>query len=316
MGRIKSYIAVLQEMSQTWHFEWQIAIRKKGGAQTLYSGNRKGFVPVPNTFRYWYADPFLFTHEGKDYLFAEMYDRWKGKGVLGVCRIRNGKCGRFKMCLELPGHLSYPCVFEDETGIHMLPECYQSGEIALYRCVKFPYRWEKEAVLLHEIGVDTTPCMDHGQRRWLTTLFPSVTDRRNCNLWQLDATGAKKICLFKENYTVCGAGHLIAEGDTWIRPSQNCTDSYGQNLIFNRGRFDNGIYCESPFCVVYPPTAEDQENRLELQPGTMKKAYDGIHTYNENERYEVVDLRYSGAKSVITLWKNLCSHMAAKRKRG
>lgn len=89
MDKIRGYVSFLCELSYVNHYEWHVVIRKRGG-KTLYQGNGEGFTPVSNDWRYWRADPFLFRHQNKDYLFVEMYDRWKRKGVIGVCRIRNG----------------------------------------------------------------------------------------------------------------------------------------------------------------------------------------------------------------------------------
>ena len=51
-----------------------IAFReKRGGTLLRESGNP--FRPIAYSSRYWYADPITFCHEGKQYLFAEEYDR-------------------------------------------------------------------------------------------------------------------------------------------------------------------------------------------------------------------------------------------------
>ena len=207
INKIRAYFHFLFDLANVNRNEWQVAIRKRG-EQTLYQGNTAGFRPIKNSLRYWYADPFLFSHRDKDYLFVEMFDRWREKGVLGVCRLRNGKHSRFRICLDLPGHLSYPCVYEDADGIHMVPECYQSGEVWVYRCVDFPLRWEKERQLLKGCAVDTTPCPVQ-KGLWLTTVFDSPNARINNNLWQVDDRSGQLICLSKENFQVRGAGHFI-----------------------------------------------------------------------------------------------------------
>ena len=115
----------------------QLAIRRKQGTP-LYEGNAKGFYLVPNGRRYWRADPFVFSHNKSHYIFAEMFDWKNGKGVIGVAKLKGDRCGKFKVCLDLKHHLSYPCVFENHNGIFMIPECCSFGEINIYRCVNFP----------------------------------------------------------------------------------------------------------------------------------------------------------------------------------
>lgn len=311
LTKLNSYIRFLEELSHVNRNEWQVAIRKRT-AKTLYEGNGSGFVAVKNTVRYWFADPFLFSYKGKDYLFVEMFDRWKEKGVIGVARIRNGKCGIFRMCLELPGHLSYPCVYEDADGIHMVPECYQSGEVWIYRCTKFPYHWEKERKIIAGFAVDTTPCFFEGEKIWLTTRFESAERRINDNLWQINNETGKMKQLATEAYATRGAGHIIVSDSYLIRPSQNCKDGYGKNLVFNQGRIENGIYQEKPFLQVVAPQCFAAENSVTVVCAGLKSECSGLHTYNINSNYEVIDLRFSENRSCIALLKNWCKHISQK----
>jgi len=311
--KLKAYVCFLGELANVNRHEWQIAIRHRSH-RALYEGNGTGFYAVKNTMRYWFADPFLFSHNGRDFLFAEMFDRWTEKGVIGVCQIRNGKCGNFRVCLELPWHLSYPCVYEDETGIHMIPECYQSGEVWVYRCVEFPYRWEKERKLLDGYAVDTTPCLFDGNRVWLTTRFESLDKRNNDNLWQINEKDGSLNNVAPKSYTSRCAGHIITDDRFLIRPSQNCCRSYGENLVFNRGFFKNGVYQETPFMKVIPSDIDNNGDAVQVKCEGLKAKCSGLHTYNINSRYEVIDLRFSGKRSIVTLLKNWSKHMAKKIK--
>ncbi len=310
--KINDYLFFLKELAHPGRNEWQVALRKRNG-KTLYQGNTEGFSIIPNSIRYWRADPFLLTHHGNDYLFVEMFDRWKKKGVLGVCRIRNGRCGRFKICLELPWHLSYPCVFESKTGLYMIPECYQSGEVWIYRCTDFPCKWEREQRILSGYAVDTTP---YGEK-WLTTIFESPDARVNDNLWLLTADGKKEL-LKQRDFVARGAGHIIHHEGECIRPSQNCMGSYGSNIQFNRIRCSNdGKYQEDVLLQIYAPDATCAQDGLRLTcKGAGKTKYNGVHTYNLNESYEVIDLRIAQPTSLTSFVRNYCRHIKQKiRKR-
>ena len=311
MSRLKSYFRFLKELANVNRNEWQVAIRKRAD-KTLYEGNGLGFAAVKNTVRYWFADPFLFSHKGKDYLFVEMFDRCKEKGLIGVARLRDGKCGRFRVCLELPWHLSYPCVYEDADGIHMVPECYQSGEVWTYRCIKFPHKWEKERKILTGFAVDTTPCFFEEKKIWLTTRFASAERRYNDNLWQIDDATGELRCLATESYTARGAGHIVLDGSHLIRPSQNCKSGYGENLVFNRGCIENGAYQEEPFMRVTAPHCPEAKASVKVVCDGLKGKSSGIHTYNINSNYEVIDLRFSENQSSIALVKNWVRHISKK----
>lgn len=316
MDKIRGYVSFLCELSNVNHYEWHVAIRKRG-EKTLYHGNGEGFAPVSNDWRYWRADPFLFRHQDKDYLFVEMYDRWKRKGVIGVCRIRNGKCGRFRVCLDLPWHLSYPCIFEDQQGIHMVPECSASGELWMYRCRKFPMKWEKERCIAKESVADATPFETGRGRLWFATAFFKGSDRRNDNLSvcsEVDGTGIFTPVI-KNDETVRPAGHFVEGKDGWLRPSQNCANTYGGHLIFHRvDKVGESAYQESSALSVYPPDADcicDGRIVVSCSP-RIGTGYDGVHTYNLNEKYEVVDLKYKGARNGISFLRNLGAHYFSK----
>jgi hypothetical protein len=309
--KLKDYSLFLREMTYSGRNEWQVALRKRNG-KTLYQGNADGFYLIPNSIRYWRADPFLFTYHGCDYLFVEMFDRWKKKGVLGVCRIRNGKCGRFKVCLELPWHLSYPCVFEDDSGIYMIPECYQSGEVWIYRCEKFPCKWKRERRILSGYAVDTTP---YGGK-WLTTIFTSPDARVNDNLWLLTSEETKEL-VKQGDFLARSAGHVIYHDTENIRPSQNCAESYGSNIQFNKILpTAGGKYQEEVLLQIYAPDAICPQNVLRLVcDGVGRKKYDGIHTYNLNKLYEVVDLRIVQPTSIVSFIQNYCQHIKQKSRK-
>ena len=81
--------------------EWNIAIRTKEDKLLFESGGcEKPFKLLPNTLRYWAADPFIISKGDKDYLFFEMFDRFKSKGLIGLRIIENGKIGKMQVVFE------------------------------------------------------------------------------------------------------------------------------------------------------------------------------------------------------------------------
>lgn len=273
---------------------WQIAIRRRDG-DTLYQGNGNRFHIVPNSIRYWRADPFLYEKDDITYLFAELFDRFQDKGVLAVAKVsKHGRVGRFKVCLDLPFHLSYPCLFEEDDTLYMIPEGRQSGEIAVYRCVSFPLKWEKDAVLSPVTGVDTTPvpkelCKDDDS--FVTTIN---TDKdHNNNLFLINKALDKPVLLkYNDTCSRCG-GYFISDNGRWLRVVQDDTDYYGCRLVFYEVKSitENGID-ESEYLTVHPPKKECEKNEISISLDKPKEEskYVGIHTYNFSSQFEVVDL--------------------------
>ena len=180
---------------------WGLALRQVNG-KYLYDGNFSEFTIIKNSFRYWRADPFLFEHNGETYVFAELFDRLKAKGKIGAAKIKNGKCGKFKICLDLPWHLSYPCVYKKNNEIYMVPECARSGKITVYKSKNFPYEWEEAYVLYEGAGVDTTPVQIDGNIYGFFTTLKTKDNNKNDCLYYIDNDTKQAKLLIENDLTV------------------------------------------------------------------------------------------------------------------
>ena len=87
---------------------WDIAFRRYSADDTVVEANKKAyyFDELKATKRYWYADPFLFEKKGKTYLFVEMFDNVKEKGLIGYSEFIDGKFTQPQVVLEESFHLS------------------------------------------------------------------------------------------------------------------------------------------------------------------------------------------------------------------
>ena len=88
--------------------EWCCAVRFNKNNDSIMTDLSTPFVVLPNSKRYWCADPFLFQKDDHYFVFFEAYDRLKRKGVLGYRQIRNTQPGTFilfvnqhRICLTL-----------------------------------------------------------------------------------------------------------------------------------------------------------------------------------------------------------------------
>lgn len=304
MSALKNFVSYSKRISEEREV-WQIAFRKKNKTP-LYKGNSDGFILVPNNTRYWRADPFVFKYKNANYLFAEMLDRKKHKGVIGVAKLKGNKCSRFKICLTLPYHLSYPCVFENDDGIFMIPECCESGEITIYKSVKFPLKWEKYKTLQKCAAVDTTPVFDDTNYPicYLTSLF-ELKNGGNDNLCGFN-NDQSITPIFSQNTSCRCAGHLIKDG-VLLRPIQDDTGTYGNSMYFSIVQnSDMSSFKEQKFLQVLPPDSLCNDNQVAVSVINNIKnlKYIGIHTYNTNEDYEVVDLLVEKQTNLLVFWRN------------
>ena len=79
------------------------------------------------------ADPFLFAHNDKLYLFYEEKKR-RSKGYIMMTYttdLRNWSVP--VLVLREPFHLSFPFVFEYEGEVYMMPESSEAEEIRIYK---------------------------------------------------------------------------------------------------------------------------------------------------------------------------------------
>lgn len=279
---------------------WVIAYRKRDGEQKdrdslLHGGSMEGFCLVPQKRFITQADPFLFTYEGNTWLFYERQDLTDMKGTLW-CRNLDDAHGKPVCVLEEPFHLSYPQVFAYGSEIYMLPETRNAGEIRLYRCVRFPDRWEKADTLFELAAVDTTILPGGDGVCYFFTYTESCLEIYRCEMEREKFRIIKRERIYRSgvSVTVRPGGFLIEEEGVLYRPAQNCTDYYGQELIIDQiDRLDGGTF------------EEHEHTRLSPEQIDIAGVHGvGIHTYNRNDRYEVIDILHRES-SVWTIGKKL-----------
>jgi hypothetical protein len=140
----------------------------------LVEGDALNFDPTTGTDliapgnAYW-ADPFLFEHDGALYLFYEEYDYASGLGHLAVGRLEGDRLIPLGAALKRPYHLSYPFVFRWQDDILMIPESNAAGRVEVWRATAFPTEWELASVAFEGIEAADTVVFEHQGAWWLFT---------------------------------------------------------------------------------------------------------------------------------------------------
>lgn len=252
---------------------WNVAFRRKPQGAVL-TDRQTPFAVIPNPMRYWAADPMIFSHEGKTYLFAELYDYILYRGVIGVCEYRDSKFTPWKPIIREDFHMSYPYVFRLGDEICMIPETTQRDALLVYRAVDFPLRWELHKVIREGV------C-------WADTSIVSDGDGFLGHTQAYDKQGTAELVLRLDRelnligQTINpnadpktsrpGGRPFCLDGLLW-RVCQDCRDGYGKALYF---RSDAGEIHLAP-----------QELNF-----SKKILLDGMHTYSATEEFEVIDLK-------------------------
>ena len=253
---------------------WNVAYRKRQEG-IPFEKSDETFIVIKNSFRYWAADPFLFEKDNETYIFAELYDYIEAKGVIGYLRL-NDKNPRWIPVIREKYHLSFPFIYEENNEIYILPESNESKTLYRYRAVDFPGRWAKEEAIVKDVRLaDTTPIKEHNNNLALTydladdSLKLIDLTQKNIKLLYPDKTGVRR-----------PAGYINA--DKGIRAAQECLEDYGKGIILYHFELSwEQDYHEIEIKRIYPKNVV-----------LSKKLYlDGMHTYNQSENYEVIDIK-------------------------
>ena len=283
MEKIKSYFT---------DGEWYIGVGKHSDA-VIERKNKIEVTLLKNTWRYWCADPFLFEYNQTTYVFMEVYDKIKQRGFIGYRIIdENGKASKICSCLNIDKHMSYPFIYECDGNIYMMPECYQNNKLVIYRAEKFPNEWVEDQVILDDVKVCDSNIVEMEGKQYLATLkihgMPYQYDEMSLYCFGKDGWIP---CV--NNPVVVGAekarngGAYFKYKEQLVRPAQNCVDSYGENLSFQKVKeISEEEYCEEEISKLYIG---------DVVVRNSKKRFDGIHTFNTNGKYDVIDLRRKNA---------------------
>ncbi len=248
---------------------------------------KTSFTLISTKQRYWCADPFLIEDNGKTYLFCEMFDRHKSKGLLGICELIGNKTTEIKLIMELNCHTSYPCVFSYKNNWYMIPETLENRNIELFRAESFPNKWTLDKNILDKYeAVDTTVFEYEGEIYLFIYNLGYNNSNRTLSICKLDME-EKKIKELKTVVTYLEkvgrpAGNIISIKDKLIRPTQYCENIYGEKIIYKEISFYNDKYLEKDYDSLSPDSIQTDKKIKVL----------GVHTINRCGNYEVVDLYY------------------------
>lgn len=217
--------------------QWYLGVRP-GSAdparESLDSTPFEALTPPKGTG---WADPFLFTRQGRTWLFIEEIPG-RGKGVISVLEVLpGGGFGLPRRVLAEPFHLSYPNVFEHEGRVYMVPETAEAGQVRLYRAEDFPGGWVLDRVLLDGVPATDATFLEHGGWWWM---FASVRAPGGSSWDELHLFRSRERFgpfephpfnpVVSDVRGARPAGRVFRSGERLLRPAQDCSGWYGRAL--------------------------------------------------------------------------------------
>ena len=269
---------------------WKIAIYKKNSKEDSFlKSNNSCLQTVALPKRYWAADPFLFSYKGTDFLFYELFDYYRSRGLIAFSTITNGVVSSPKVIIKKPYHLSFPYIFEYNNDIYIMPESCGDKTVRLFKAVNFPNKWVEDNVLLKNINAcDTVLLMAQEKKYLLTSCMPNSDyckiENRIYEINEKNVNNEKNYIMASSgDYGIRNGGAIIYNKEDIIRVGQDCTDGrYGKGLVFWKIKSLNPYNEDELFSV-------DSTEIGKFIMGFENIEIRGIHTYNSNDKYEVID---------------------------
>ncbi len=237
---------------------------------------------MPPKARFW-ADPFPIVIGERYFIFFEELPFGVDKGHIAVIEIqRDGRCSAPQVVLERPYHLSYPFLIEHGGALFMVPESGQNRSVELYRCERFPDRWQLERTLLRGVFAVDATLHRTPDRWWMFVTIAGDDQDRHDDLhiyhapelfgpWQPHAANPVK----SDVRSARPAGRLFVRDGRLCRPAQVCVPRYGTALSINEVlELTPDIYREREIERIVAPAGS----------GVL-----GIHTLNRAGELCVVD---------------------------
>lgn len=242
----------------------------------------------------YFADPFVIKTPKDTYIFFEWYSYSKGKADLAVA-LKSENFEIYHKITDFKEHRSYPYIFEYDNIIYCMPESNQTKRVVLYRFDENELKLEKDTVLLEGFPiVDAT--LYHHDNKWFMFLVNQKNSHTHLEVYHSD--NLKGPYQAHSNNPVmidCSkarpAGKIFEYKDKTIRPSQNCTEHYGQSIILEEIVNLNDKFFSTKYYDKILPIENSDYNK-------------GIHTINSDNNITVFDgkrfiFTFSGLKQQL-----------------
>lgn len=234
--------------------------------------------------RFW-ADPFVIYKDDRYHIFIEEFLYKSNKCHISLITM-DEKLGHGDpvRVLERPYNLSHPFVFEWKGDHYMIPESARNRTVEVYKCARFPDKWEFHKDLMKDINAVDATLYFHGGRWWLFANVVENDGAYSCDelfLYHADEPLSDSWRAHPQNPVVSDvrssrpAGKIFEREGKIFRPSQDCSKSYGYGIKINQIiTLNESEYEEIEVSSVYPDICS---------------GISGFHTFNREHELTVID---------------------------
>lgn len=284
--------------------DWVTGIIHQSGASYIndsvqnISPKQIYWLPKPTSSCYT-ADPFVIDYQGDTLVFFELYDYATGKGVISMVKASEN-FQTFHEVLSSENHFSFPFVLEHKQSLYCIPESFESNGIQLYQYDNQLNKLIFVRTLLDGIQAIDPVLFEYDGLWWLLI---TLKDQPSVHLYAYYANNPFGQFLPHANnpvkssiFDARSAGKPFTFNGKLIRPAQDCGKDYGMAVILNEiTQLTSTSFKEIPFQT--------------LKPGPEWPFHDGLHTFNSNLDYTVID-----AKRFTFTWSGFKNQLLSKLK--
>jgi hypothetical protein len=238
---------------------WNVGVASWPGLDTVASSVAVDPTWLPDPPRgHFLADPFpLAGGASAATILAEDYDYATRTGRLVTTRWdASGEVpSSWKPAIQLRHHASYPYVVRTPEGTFCVPECLRSGEVAAWR-LHDDGSWTKAATLITGRRLVDPTVIRHDDKWWI---FATDEDRgSDANLYAWYAPSffgpwrQHELNPLKTDVrSTRPAGPWFSLGGRLVRPAQDCSRTYGGQIVLNEVlRLDESSFEERAIATV------------------------------------------------------------------
>ncbi|MFB4160402.1 hypothetical protein ACE1TF_11000 [Geomicrobium sp. JSM 1781026] len=235
----------------------------------------------------YYADPFGWIDGGHVNILLEEMRIAEPNGFISTCAysIKEKKFVQSpERKLVRPHHLSYPYLFQYDGVHYCIPESAENEEVNLYRYEPQNMQWQQERTLLQGIPAVDSTVFQCDDRWWLfCTVARQGTEEHNDSLhlfYADDLHGEwREHPLNPVKVDVCssrGAGTPFHSDGKWYRPAQDCSTTYGGQIVLNE-------------IIELTPLFYEEVVVRAIEPDKASAYPDGYHTLSKVGEYTLID---------------------------
>ena len=261
------------------------------GSQGFFEQITSSSIPLHMPKDEFWADPFLFSYNQKEYLFFENYSYKTKRGKISCGILENGQLSEIGDVLEFNFHLSFPFIFEEDGEIFLMPESSENKKLQVFKALEFPYKWELYSTAFEGEAVgDAFFHIDEEQQKWLfVNKQAAKTAPMNSELfiYKVDSIKFNSLIPHQQNPVIIDArvarngGSIFKHNNQWYRPSQRNIDGvYGRALNINRiDKLTIDEYVETTVQIIEPDFDKKLMGLHHLHECNGKFVFDAAYRY-------------------------------------